>query len=235
GSQILNPQRFLLAVDLIINKIADCTQAHHFIPEIMNFGGGFGIRYTQENEQLSNNEHVKNIVQAVEKAVNNIDIPMPEIWIEPGRSIVGDAGVSLYTVGSTKEIPDVRHYVAVDGGMADNIRPALYDAKYEAVIANKVNVKPNQTVSIAGKCCESGDMLIWDLLVPKVEPGDILAMFSTGAYGYSMASNYNRLQRPAIVFVENGTMQLVVKRESLDDIVKNDLTYQRNKNVSSGR
>jgi|SRR5690625_355813 len=235
GSQIFNPQSFVLAVDLLFDKINEWKQAYDFIPDIMNFGGGFGIRYTKEDEPLSNKEHVRNIVQAVEKAVQNIEIPMPEIWIEPGRSIVGDAGVSLYTVGSMKKIPDVRNYVAVDGGMADNIRPALYDAKYEAVIANKANVKPNQTVSIAGKCCESGDMLIWDLPVPKVEPGDILAMFSTGAYGYSMASNYNRLQRPAIVFVENGTMQLVVKRESLDDIVKNDLTYQSNKNVSSGR
>lgn len=150
---------------------------------------------------------------------------MPEIWLEPGRSIVGDAGVSLYEIGSTKDIPDVRKYVSVDGGMADNIRPALYEAKYDAIIANKAYDKVSETVSIAGKCCESGDMLIWDLEVPKVDPGDILLMLSTGAYGYAMASNYNRLAKPAVVFVEDGQAQLVVKRESLEDILRNDLSY----------
>ena len=150
---------------------------------------------------------------------------MPEIWIEPGRSIVGNAGVSLYTVGSMKEIPGVRKYVAVDGGMFENIRPALYEAKYEGVIANKANEPIEEKVSFAGKCCESGDMLMWDISVPKIESGDILAMFSTGAYGFSMASNYNRFERPAVVFVENGEAKLVVKRESLDDIIKNDLAY----------
>src|SRR5699024_664748 len=130
---------------------------------------------------------------------------MPEIWMEPGRSIVGEAGTSLYTVGSMKNIPNVRKYVSVDGGMADNIRPALYEAKYDAIIANKATLPKKETVSIAGKCCESGDMLIWDLQVPTVEHGDILAMFSTGAYGYSMASNYNRFAKPAVVFVEDKT------------------------------
>lgn len=150
---------------------------------------------------------------------------MPEIWLEPGRSIVGDAGITLYEIGSMKEIPEVRNYISVDGGMTDNLRPALYNAKYDGVIANKANQKPKNTVSVAGKCCESGDMLIWDLPVPVVDHGDILAVFSTGAYGYSMANHYNRLPKAAVVFVENGKDQLVIQRESYQDVVKNDLPY----------
>src|SRR5690625_4161995 len=235
GSQIFNPKSFILAVELLFAKIKEWKTTTQFIPEVMNFGGGFGIRYTKDDDPLPNDYHVKEIVKAVQASTEAIDIPMPEIWIEPGRSIVGDAGISLYTIGYTKDIPEVRKYIAVDGGMADNIRPALYEAKYEAVIANKANAPVAETVSIAGKCCESGDMLIWDIPLPEIEHGDIIAMFSTGAYGYAMASNYNRLAKPAIVFVENGIAQLVVQRESLDDIIKNDLPYSKQKNVSSGR
>lgn len=235
GSQIFNSQSFVLAVDMLFAKIKQWKETANFIPEVMNFGGGFGIRYTKEDDPIPNDQHVTKIVQAVQQATTNLSIPMPEIWIEPGRSIVGDAGISLYTIGSMKDIPNVRKYVAVDGGMADNIRPALYEAKYEAVVANKANLQTEEIVSIAGKCCESGDMLIWDLPVPHVTQGDILAMYSTGAYGYAMASNYNRLQKPAVIFVENGRAQLVVQRETLDDIVKNDLPYQSDIEVSSGR
>ncbi len=235
GSQIFNSKSFVLAVDMLFDKIKQWKETTNFVPEVMNFGGGFGIRYTKEDEPLPNDQHVTKIVQAVQQATSDLSIPMPEIWIEPGRSIVGDAGISLYTIGSMKDIPDVRKYVAVDGGMADNIRPALYEAKYEAVVANKANLPMGEIVSIAGKCCESGDMLIWDLPVPHVTQGDILAMFSTGAYGYAMASNYNRLQKPAVIFVENGHAQLVVQRETLDDIVKNDLPYETDIEVSSGR
>ena len=148
---------------------------------------------------------------------------MPEIWIEPGRSLVGDAGTTLYQIGSSKEVPGVRKYLAVDGGMSDNIRPALYQAKYEAVLAKKPLAKSAQKVSIAGKCCESGDMLIWDLPLPETEADDLLAVFCTGAYGYSMANNYNRIPRPAVVFVENGIATLVVKRETYEDLLRLDL------------
>ena len=151
---------------------------------------------------------------------------MPEIWIEPGRSLVGDAGTTLYKVGSKKEVPNVRQYLAVDGGMTDNIRPALYQAKYEAVLANRPLEEPTEMVSIAGKCCESGDMLIWDLPLPKTDNQDILAVFCTGAYGYSMANNYNRIPRPAVVFVENGEATLVVKRETYEDLVRLDLSLK---------
>src|SRR5690625_980894 len=161
GSQIFNPKSFVLAVDLLFEKIKEWQVSNQFVPEVMTFGGGFGIRYTKDDEPLPNDYHVKEIVKAVQASVQNLAIPMPEIWIEPGRSIVGDAGISLYTTGSTKDIPEVRKYISVDGGMADNIRPALYEAKYEAVIANKANLPPKETVSIAGKCCESGEMKIW--------------------------------------------------------------------------
>ena len=225
GSQIFSTKSFVLAIDMLFELIGKWYDEHDFIPEVLNLGGGFGIRYTKDDHPLPNERYVYEMVDAVKKKVAKIGIPMPEIWIEPGRSIVGNAGISLYTVGSTKHIPGVRKYVAVDGGMYENIRPALYEAKYEGVIANKVNEPLVEKVSIAGKCCESGDMLMWNISLPKVEQGDILAIFSTGAYGFSMASNYNRFQRPAVVFVENGVAKLVVKRESLDDIVKNDLSY----------
>jgi diaminopimelate decarboxylase len=159
----------------------------------------------------------------VKRLIQQYSMEMPEIWIEPGRSLVGDAGTTLYQIGSSKEVPGVRNYLAVDGGMSDNIRPALYQAKYEAVLANKPLAKSTKKVSIAGKCCESGDMLIWDLPLPETEEDDLLAVFCTGAYGYSMANNYNRIPRPAVVFVENSKASLVVKRETYEDLLRLDL------------
>lgn len=225
GSQIFTTESFQLAINMLFNTVAKWKQTAGFIPEVMNFGGGFGIRYTRNDAPLPNEQYVKEIVKHVEKNVASIGIDMPEIWLEPGRSIVGNTALTLYRAGAIKDIAGVRKYVSVDGGMADNIRPALYEAKYEAVIANKVLEKPIETVSIAGKACESGDMLIWDLPVPKLDHDDIIAVFSTGAYGYAMASNYNRFLRPAVVFVENKEAKLVIRRESLEDIVKNDLHY----------
>lgn len=154
---------------------------------------------------------------------------MPEIWIEPGRAIVGEAGTTIYTLGSLKEVPGVRTYVSVDGGMTDNIRPALYQAKYEAALAERMTEDPVKEYSIAGKCCESGDMLIWDVALPEVEHGDRLAVFSTGAYGYAMANNYNRFQKAAVVFVEDGKHQLVVRRETYQEMTRLDLSYENGK------
>lgn len=226
GSQIFETEGFKVAIEILFEYIEKWHDKYDFKPEVLNLGGGFGIRYTKEDEPLEHRLYVEQMVQVVTEKSAQLNIPMPEIWIEPGRSIVGNAGISLYTTGSTKDIPGIRSYVSVDGGMADNIRPALYEAKYEAVIANKAKHETVKDVSIAGKCCESGDMLIWDLPLPEVVSGDILAVFATGAYGYSMASHYNRLTKPAIVFVENGIDKLVVKRETVDDIVKNDLSYE---------
>jgi diaminopimelate decarboxylase len=222
GSQIFETTGFILAARKMIEKAAEWKSAYGFTPEVINLGGGFGIRYTQEDDPIPASQYAKEMILAVKEEVSKTGMEMPEIWIEPGRSLVGDAGTSLYTIGSSKEVPGIRKYLAVDGGMSDNIRPALYRAKYEALLANKADAALEETVSIAGKCCESGDMLIWDLPLPIAEPGDLLAVFCTGAYGYSMANNYNRLPRPPVVFVENGKSKLVIRRESYQDLITLD-------------
>lgn len=223
GSQIFETTGFKLAIQKLFDHYQNWLSKYSYEPSVVNVGGGFGIRYTDDDTPLQPAEYVDAIIKEVKIHVQKNKLTMPEIWIEPGRSIVGDAGTTLYRIGSSKEIPGVRKYVAVDGGMSDNIRPALYQAKYEAIIANKAKQSKEELVSIAGKACETGDMLIWDLPIAKTEPGDLLAVFCTGAYGYSMASNYNRLPRPAVVFVENGKAKLVIRRETYEDLIKLDL------------
>ncbi|AKO94018.1 diaminopimelate decarboxylase [Priestia filamentosa] len=223
GSQIFEVTGFVMATRKLFEKIASWKDELSFVPRVLNLGGGFGIRYTSEDTPLPPSQYVREMVTEIKSQAEKLTIEIPEIWIEPGRSLVGDAGTTLYTVGSRKHIPNVRDYVAVDGGMSDNIRPALYEAKYEAALANRMNAPHEEKVSIAGKCCESGDMLLWDIELPKVESSDILAVFCTGAYGYAMASNYNRMLKPAVVFVENGEAQLVIKRETFEDLVRNEV------------
>ena len=197
-----------------------------YVPTIVNVGGGFGIRYVSADHPQAPEQFVATIVSEIQKATQAANLPMPAIWIEPGRSLVGPAGFNLYTVGSRKEIPGYAPFVSVDGGMGDNIRPALYQAEYETVLAKAPQAPAEETVRIAGKYCESGDILSQHQALPKTVPGDVLAMLATGAYGFSMASNYNRNPRPAVVFAENGQSQLVVKRESYADLVQNDLDYR---------
>lgn len=223
GSQIFETDGFSLASGKLMEKIGDWNKKYAFECKVLNLGGGFGIRYTEEDKPLEPQEYVEEMIKTVQAQSTKLKLTMPEIWIEPGRSLVGDAGTSLYTVGSQKTVPEIRQYIAVDGGMSDNIRPALYDAKYEAVVANKANQQKDFTYTVAGKLCESGDKLIVDASLQQVESGDILAIFCTGAYGYSMASNYNRIPRPAVVFVESGNHQLAIQRESYENIVQNDL------------
>jgi diaminopimelate decarboxylase len=223
GSQIFETTGFVLAAEKMFKKMKEWKDKHDFIPTVLNLGGGFGIRYTHEDDPIPLSEYVEAIIAEVKKHSQELNMDIPEIWIEPGRSIVGDAGTTLYSIGSNKEVPNIRKYISVDGGMTDNIRPALYQAKYEAVLANRVKDGTEEKVSIAGKCCESGDMLIWDLDLPKANSDDILAVFCTGAYGYSMSNNYNRIPRPPVVFVENGEDHLVVKRESFEDIIRLDM------------
>ncbi|MBC6155033.1 diaminopimelate decarboxylase [Listeria seeligeri] len=224
GSQIFETTGFKLAARRIMDKLVEWHQTLGFDSKVLNLGGGFGVRYTEEDEPLEPSEYVRQIMEEVRDVANTNDIAIPEIWIEPGRSLVGEAGTTLYKVGSRKEVPGIRNYVAVDGGMSDNIRPALYDAHYDAVLAANPEKVPEETVAIAGKCCESGDMLIWDLPLPKSDAGEILAVFCTGAYGYAMASNYNRIPRPPVVFVEDGVDKLVVARETYENLVQNDLS-----------
>ncbi|CAM2804593.1 diaminopimelate decarboxylase [Paenibacillus sediminis] len=227
GSQIFEVEGFQLAVERVADFARVINNNLGITFKVVNLGGGFGIRYVDGDTPLAVSDYIKAITDAVKQHFATIGKELPEIWVEPGRSIVGDAGTTLYTVGTSKEIPGVRKYVAVDGGMTDNPRPALYQSKYEAMLANRANDPAEETVSIAGKCCESGDMLIWDVELPKVNTGDLLAVACTGAYNYSMASNYNRIRRPAVVFVKDGQSDLVVKRESLQDIIANDLIPER--------
>jgi len=227
GSQIFEVEGFRMAVDKVAQFAVQVRAELGYTFQVINLGGGFGIRYTEGDTPLPVAQYVEAITGAIKSNFSQADYPLPEIWVEPGRSMVGDAGTTLYTVGTSKDIPGVRKYLAVDGGMTDNPRPALYGSKYDALLANRATERPTETVSVAGKCCESGDMLIWDLELPKAQPGDLLAVFCTGAYNYAMASNYNRIRRPAVVFVKDGQADLAVKRESLDDIVGNDVIPER--------
>lgn len=227
GSQIFEVEGFRMAVDKVADFAVAIRNELDLTFKVINLGGGFGIRYVEGDTPLPISEYVAAITGAIISNFTKAEFPLPEIWVEPGRSMVGDAGTTLYTVGTSKHIPGVRKYIAVDGGMTDNPRPALYQSKYEAVLANRANDAAEETVSIAGKCCESGDMLIWDLELPKAENGDLLAVFCTGAYNYAMASNYNRIRRPAVVFVKDGQADLAVKRESLENIVCNDVIPAR--------
>lgn len=220
GSQIFEVEGYEIVIEKLLQKASEWKKMYDFNLKVLNVGGGFGIKYTDDDSPLPLDKYAKAIIRSVRthSAANNLNLP--EIWIEPGRSIVGEAGTTLYTVGTQKDIPQIRKYVSVDGGMADNIRPALYQAKYSGVLANKVVDLNEEVVSIAGKACESGDMLMWDVVLPQPKPGDILAMFSTGAYGYAMASNYNRLTKPAVVFIENGNDFLAIRRETVEDYLK---------------
>ncbi len=219
GSQIFEVDGYEAVIEKLIVKAKEWESAYDFHLNVLNVGGGFGIRYTEEDAPLPLDHYARAIMDAVRKHTELNGLDLPEIWIEPGRSIVGEAGTSLYTIGTHKEIPSIRKYVSVDGGMADNIRPALYQAAYTGVLANRVEVEDEEKVSIAGKACESGDMLIWDIGLPRTAQNDILAVFSTGAYGYAMASNYNRLPRPAVVFVEDGKDFLAIRRETVQDFL----------------
>jgi diaminopimelate decarboxylase len=232
GSQIFEVEGFQMAAERVSLFAAQVRDQLGVAFQVINLGGGFGIRYVEGDTPLPVGQYVKAITDSIKKNFIKYNYPVPEIWLEPGRSIVGDAGTTLYTVGTFKNIPGVRKYVAVDGGMTDNPRPALYDSIYEATLANRANEAQEEVVSIAGKCCESGDMLIWDLSLPKVNSGDVLAVSCTGAYNYSMASNYNRIRRPAVVFVKDGESDLVVKRESYENIIGNDVVPARMKQTS---
>jgi diaminopimelate decarboxylase len=193
----------------------------------MDLGGGLGIYYAEGDEPRPVEAYAETVMQSIREQAQKHGLPVPRVMVEPGRSISGPAGTTLYTVGAVKEIPGIRKYVAVDGGMADNPRPAMYQSRYEALVANRAAEEPQETVSIAGKCCESGDMLIWDINLPAVNPGDILAVSATGAYNYSMSMNYNRLPRPAMVLVRDGEADVIVARETYEDLIRNDVVPER--------
>ncbi|GAB1431970.1 diaminopimelate decarboxylase [Spirochaetota bacterium] len=223
GSQLLNNESHLQALDILLDVIKNTWERFEFLTPEMNIGGGFGIRYTDADERKPYSYFLDPIMARTEQFFSNLGLERPSVVIEPGRSIVGEAGLTLYSVGTIKDLKGIRKYVAVDGGMTDNIRPALYGAKYEAVIANKADQADTDTITVCGKCCESGDILIKDLKAPIAERGDILAVFSTGAYGYSMASNYNKNPIPAVILVNNGQSELIVKRQSYEHMISNEI------------
>ena len=222
GSQLFDNGSHLQALDIMLNVVKTVKERFHYDVTELNLGGGFGAVYTTEDRKPYA-YFLDPMMERIEAFFKEMGINRPNVVIEPGRSIAAEAGLSLYTVGNIKEIRDVRKYVAVDGGMGDNIRPALYQAVYDGVLANKADVPKDDVATICGKCCESGDILIRDLAMAPAESGDLLAIFSTGAYGYSMASNYNRNRIPAVVFVKEGNDRLVVKRQSYEDILRNEI------------
>ncbi|MBE3578578.1 MAG: diaminopimelate decarboxylase [Caldanaerobacter subterraneus] len=227
GSQIFDSYSYKAEIEIMMNFIKLIKEFLGWEVEELDLGGGFGIAYTEEDDPQPIEKIAHEMMQSVKEYSVSLNVKMPKIIVEPGRSIIGNAGTTLYTVGAIKEIPGIRKYVAVDGGMSDNIRTALYGAKYEAIVANKARLPGVEKVSITGKLCESGDMIIWDILLPEIEEGDILAVLSTGAYNYSMASNYNRLPRPAAVLVSNGQADVIVERETYEDLVRKDVIPER--------
>lgn len=226
GSQIFGEEGYMIAMDRIFSKLLEWKIQHGFTPRVLNIGGGFGIRYSMRDHLKPYEGFITLVVEKFIKRCHEIDIPVPQLWIEPGRSVVGEAGTTLYTIGARKEIPGIRTYVSVNGGMTDNIRPALYQAVYEAVLSNRMLDETEEEVTIAGRCCESADVLVENIKLAQAKPGDTLAIFCTGAYGYSMASNYNKVPRPAVVFVENFKDQLVVRRETYDDLIQYDFPLE---------
>ncbi len=221
GSQLFTLDEFARAAEVMTSFLAEIRdRTGRILPEL-DLGGGLGIAYTEEDAPPSIDELADVICDKLVEAIGHYDLPPPRLFLEPGRSIVGTAGVTLYTVGPVKHIPGVRTYVAVDGGLSDNPRPALYDAIYTAIVANKANMPRTMPVRVSGRHCET-DTLIPEITLQPVEEGDILAVFCTGAYNYSMASNYNRFPRPALVLVRDGQAEVIVERETLDDLIAKD-------------
>lgn len=223
GSQIFEVEPFEDAAEIMLNFINKIRLELGIIVTDLNLGGGFGITYTNEDDPPKYSDFINGVYDRVNKVCSKLKLPIPYILIEPGRAIVGEAGTTLYTVGAIKEILGIRKYVSIDGGMSDNPRYALYNAKHDIVNALKMNKPKDSIITLAGKCCESGDLIGENMSVQNVEIGDIIAVFSTGAYNYSMASNYNRLPRPPIVMVKDGKSRVIVKKETYYDICKNDI------------
>lgn len=223
GSQLLSNESHLKAIEVVTKLMAEVRDAYGFETRELNLGGGYGVHYHGDEKAQPLSYFVDAMMANVQSACAGAGLAMPRVIIEPGRWVVGEAGITLYTIGSRKQIPDVRTYIGVDGGLPDNPRPALYGALYEATIADRHDSPRDDVVTVAGKCCETGDILIRDIALQSPQPGDILAVFTTGAYNHSMASNYNRLPRPAMVLTDSGEHRLSVRRETFEDLVAREL------------
>ena len=232
GSQIFERQPHQDLADVLVQWLKK-AQGYGLPVTTLNVGGGLGICYTESDDPPSITEWVKAVSEAVATACDRHQLPLPKLIAEPGRSLVGSACVTAYTVGSSKEVPEIRQYITVDGGMSDNPRPITYQSVYRTVIANKMSAPLTETVTVAGKHCESGDVVIKDATLPKTEPGDILVVMATGAYNYSMASNYNRIGRPAAVLVNEGEANLIIERETYQNLLERDRLPERLINPTS--
>ena len=230
GSQIFEKQSFVLAANKVMDFMAEIKAKLGFEADCLNIGGGFGVYYTDEDPKLKESDYadyLKVLIDAIKSKSSEHGLKLPYLLLEPGRSIVGVAGITLYPVGAIKDIPGVKKYVAIDGGMFDNPRYALYQSKYTVLLANRAAEECTEKVSVAGKCCESGDLIAVDVPLPRAESGDIMAVLTTGAYNYSMASNYNRNFIPAAVLVNEGKAELIIKPQNYEDLVRNDLIPER--------
>ncbi len=223
GSQIFDIDPFVLAAEVMMNFIARIRDELGYEIKELDLGGGFGIKYTDSDSPVPYDSYMEKVSEKVKALCAEKNLKLPFILIEPGRSIAGPAGITLYTVGGIKHIPNIRTYISVDGGMGDNPRYALYKSKYDFVNALRASELKSETVTVAGKCCESGDLLGEGAPIQHTEEGDIIAVLATGAYNYSMSSNYNRIPKPPVVMVKDGTSRVIVKRETLEDIVRNDI------------
>lgn len=222
GSQIFELKPFELAVEKMTDFIVKINEELNLTVKELNMGGGYGVTYTDEDKPLKPGEYVKAIVKKLCACVESKKILKPKLILEPGRSIVGEAGITLYTVGAIKDIKDIKKYISVDGGMFENPRYALYEAKYEAVLANRMNDEKTEVVTVAGKCCESGDILVESAKLPPAQSGDLLAVLTTGAYNYSMAGNYNRNPVPPVVMVNKGMSDYIVRPQTYEDVMSRD-------------
>lgn len=230
GSQIFEKQSFVLAVEKCMSFAVEMKNKLGFVLKTLNLGGGYGIWYTDEDRKISPEgyaEYLEALIDAVKNKATEYGLELPYLLIEPGRSIVGEAGITLYTVGAIKDIPGVKKYVAIDGGMFDNPRYALYQSKYTPILANRATEECTEIVTIAGKCCESGDLIAVNVSLPKAQSGDIIAILSTGAYNYSMAMNYNRNFIPPCVLVKDGEAEYIVRPQSYQDLIRNDCVPTR--------
>jgi diaminopimelate decarboxylase len=219
GSQIFELEGFRRAIAILVDLIKETHDLYGFQCRYLNVGGGLGIRYTDEDTPITIDEYVAGKIEGVREEMTRVGLPMPRVLVEPGRSIVAKAGLTAYHVGTIKDVPGIRTYVSVDGGMSDNMRPMLYDAVYEAMIADRADAPADTVVTVAGKHCESSDILIKDATIARPQVGDILVTPVTGAYCFSMASNYNGNPRPAVVLVNDGEARVIVERESYSDLV----------------
>lgn len=227
GSQIFETSIYSDEIEILTKELARLDEKFNLKLDEINIGGGLGVKYTDSDCPPSTFTIAEIVIKRLYECIEKYKIDAPALFIEPGRSIISTAGVTLYTLGSSKQVPKGKKYVAVDGGMADNARPSMYQAEYFAQIANKPDYELANTVTIAGRFCESGDILIKEIKLPEIEEGDILCVYNTGAYNYSMSSNYNRVQKPAMVLVNDGHDDIIIKRESLKDLIEHDVIPDR--------